>query len=70
MQLTLPHSVFTRGSSLELTWSAQGAPWQDQRASAEAMHAVAMFAGGIVIAVLTSLFALLRLRRSRSPAHS
>ena len=70
MQLTLPHSVFRRGSSLELTWSAQGAPWQDQRASAEAMHAVAMFAAGSVIAVLTSLFALLRLRRSRSPAHS
>jgi len=70
MQLTLPHSVFSRGSSLELTSSAQGAPWQDQRASAEAMHVVAMLAAGVVIALLTSLFALLRLRRSRSRAHS
>ena len=62
MELTLPHNVFGSGSSLELTtWSAKPGPLSDTEA--EARGAGVVLAAGGTLVLLTSLVALLRLRR-------
>jgi len=59
MQLTLPHSVFGTGSSLELMWSARGGPGED----GDVKDASVLLAVGSALALLTGFFALLRVRR-------
>ena len=67
MQLTLPHSVFGSGSSLELMTAAPLAA-NGGAETAEARDTGVMLAVGSALAVLTGMFALLRVRRRANGA--
>jgi hypothetical protein len=67
MELTLPHSVFSTGSSLELMWSARGGRGNGGAEEREA-GLLGMAAVGVALALVTALLVILRLRRPRAGA--
>ena len=67
MELSLPHSVFGRGSSLELVWSARGGPWEEGgKREQEVGGLVGVSAVAAVLALVTALVVVLRVRRRRN----
>ena len=68
MELTLPRSVFGTGSSLELVWAARGGSGEGGGGQEAEAGFLGVAAAGVVLALLTALLGILRLRRQRPGA--